>query len=456
VKRVALALPERVWRELTPLLGLSVETAAVMLCGVAECDGEIILLGRHLILVANEYYERRESCGLSIASMGYVPSLKRAADDQSVAIFIHTHPNGAPVPSEFDEEVDRQIRSLFMLRTSQPYYGSLILGGTPADPSFSGQVHSGEGSMWSVGRVRIVGRMLRLLTKSEDEPSSGEAFDRQVRAFGRDGQKRLSKLRVGVVGVGGTGSSVCEQLIRLGVRELSVVDDDCVTETNVSRLYGSGLADIGTAKVEIVRRNAEAIGLGTSVTPILGRVTDKEVVKALRGCDVIFGCTDDHAGRAVLSRFAYWYLMPLIDTGVLISSVGGIVRGLYGRVTTVMPGAACLICRGRVEAQNIRNEMLPPAERVRLAREGYAPGLADPDPSVVAYTTMVAAFAVNECLERLIGYGGEYSPTEIILRIHEREVRRNSATATPNHYCADLVTWGRGDLEPFLGQVWAE
>ena len=47
---------------------------------------------------------------------------------------------------------------------------------------------------------------------------SEDVFDRQVRAFGADIQELLATLRIGIVGNGGTGSPVAEQLIRLGFR----------------------------------------------------------------------------------------------------------------------------------------------------------------------------------------------------------------------------------------------
>ena len=63
-------------------------------------------------------------------------------------------------------------------------------------------------------------------------------------------------------------------------------------------------------------------------------------------------------------------------------------------------------------------------ERQRLADEGYAPALGQTEPAVVAFTTAVAAGAINELLDRLIGYGPPDRPNETLLRLHEREIRR--------------------------------
>jgi hypothetical protein len=119
------------------------------------------------------------------------------------------------------------------------------------------------------------------------------------------------------------------------------------------------------------------------------------------------------------------------------------------------PGAACLVCRGRVDLQRAASESLTPDERVRRVDEGYAPGLGGVEPAVVAYTTAAAAAAVGELLDALIGYGPEPAPTEILLRLHDREVSTNVATPRPGHYCDPSAgKIGSGVTVPFLEQTW--
>ncbi len=454
-----IALTESTWVEIVTVLNQRVETAGVVSAGTAEDadQKDLTLLGREVQWVPPDGYLVREPDSLSIASTGYVPSLKLARIEGAAAMFLHSHPDGRPIPSRFDRQVDLDLRELFMLRTGRNLYVSLIVGGTPDRPALSGLIFPRDAhEPTQLDRVRIVGNRVRIvdLRSGQDDIASDIAFDRQVRAFGTEGQRLLSSLRVGVVGAGGTGSAVCEQLMRLGVREIVVADNDAVDETNVTRIFGAGRRDVGRPKVDIVVDNAARIGLGTTVQPMEGRVTSESVARGLRHCDVVFGCTDDHAGRAVLSRLAYWYLIPVIDMGFVIASRAGTITGLYGRITTMVPGTPCLVCRGRIDPEFVRAEMMRPEERARLADEGYAPGLGEPDPSVVTYTTMTASIAVGELLERLIGYGSD-PPSELLVRVHDRKISQLSAEGRPGHYCVDARSWGRGDADPFLGQVWA-
>jgi proteasome lid subunit RPN8/RPN11 len=446
---VRIAFTEELWREVEHAVALDVESAAVLLAGSADSEHGHTLLARRLIWVPEDAYEVRERRRLAIRSGGYVPALGQAAAEGAHAIFLHTHPGAPAVPSEPDERVDAELRGPFELRTCRAY-ASVIVGGTPDEPRFSGH-EQGE----PFEALRVVGGRLRLLSpEGSTTTAAGQAFDRHARAFGPDGQRLLAALRVGVVGAGGTGSAVCEQLARLGVGEILLIDDDNVTDTNLTRIHESARADVGRPKVEVAADAVKRIGLGTTVHVAVGRITELELAMRLRHCDVVFGCTDDNRGRAILSRVAYWYLLTVIDCAFVVDTAGEHIRGLFGRVSSVYPGAACMLCRENIDQALIAAESLEPAERARLAGEGYVPGLGAPDPSVGTYTTLIASFAVNELLARLFGYGGEHPPSEMLLRLHDRYISNRSPAPRAGHYCADRQIWGRGDEQPFLDQLW--
>jgi molybdopterin/thiamine biosynthesis adenylyltransferase len=415
------------------------------------------LLAHEVLLVPDEDYLVRESLRLRIASGGYVRFLKQAREEGALAIFFHTHPRGDPQPSPFDDDVDRQLEGTFQRWTGSPTYVSAVFGGTAESPTFVGRVFSPNTPRRRISKVRVIGQRWRIITAA-DSPAEQEVdattFDRQVRAFGISGQRALAQLDVGVVGAGGTGSAVVEQLIRVGVRRVTVIDFDTLSESNVTRVHESKLEDVGKPKVQVLANAVQRISPSATVVQVHGNVTNEAVARSLRHCDVIFGCTDDHAGRSVLSRMAYWYLLPLLDTGFVISSNAGKITGAFGRVTTVMPGTACLICRSRVDPAMIRNEMMSTDERRRLAGEGYAPELGEAAPSVMPYTTLVASLAVNELFDRLFALGSLDPPSEVIVRLHDRKISQNSTPADDQHFCADSEIWGRGDEEPLLGRVW--
>ena len=185
--------------------------------------------------------------------------------------------------------------------------------------------------------------------------------------------------------------------MRLGVRHLQLFDPDTLSAGNVTRVYGSYPDKVGEPKVTVSAVHIRRIAPDAEVKTVQAKITREATAKLLLDADVVFGCTDDNAGRLVLSRIASYLLTPVIDCGVLLSSgSGGHLVGIDGRVTVVTPGAACLVCRDRIDLRRAAAEMLNPSEHRRLAEEGYAPALADPEPAVVAFTTQVASAAVCE------------------------------------------------------------
>jgi molybdopterin/thiamine biosynthesis adenylyltransferase/proteasome lid subunit RPN8/RPN11 len=457
---ITVVLPQQIGEAIDAAARLPVETGGVLLASLAVTDeNDIRLLARKMHWVPESAYIRRGGDHLSIASEGYVPFLSEAESLGCVAIWVHTHPGleSPPRPSEHDWEVDRQIADLFRLRSGSSYYGTLIFSPRPEGLAFSGYIQSEGGRPMPIGRLWQVGDRFRL-TRSFLLPEAGihADFDRNVRALGGAVQQTLGELREGVVGCGGTGSAVAEQLVRLGVRNLVLCDPDELSGSNVTRVYGSTAADVGKSKVETLAAHLKRIAPDTKCELVKSMITMLRAARRLCSCDIVFGCTDDNAGRLVLSRFSTYMLTPVFDSGILVSSdASGMLRGIDGRVTTLVPGQACLVCRGRIDLARAGAELLTPDERRRREDEGYAPALGRTEPAVVTFTTLVAATAVSELLERFIGYGPEPRPSEVLLRCHDREISTNVDTPRAGHYC-DISSGklGIGITDPFLEQTW--
>ena len=120
---VTLVLPKHIADELFQATAADVETAGVLLARHAETPGgDVRLLARGMHWVPDDAYRVREAAEMSIASHGYVPALAAAEADQSVPIWLHTHPGNAssPRPSKRDEIVDEELADPFRLRSGSP------------------------------------------------------------------------------------------------------------------------------------------------------------------------------------------------------------------------------------------------------------------------------------------------------------------------------------------------
>src|SRR6267154_1950153 len=95
-------------------------------------------------------------------------------------------------------------------------------------------------------------------------------FDRNIRFFGTEGQGRLHNANVTVIGAGGVGSHVVQQLAFLGVGSINVVDTEELAETNRNRYVTCQFSDPvpGTPKLDIEVRLIHGIDPGIRVKKI--------------------------------------------------------------------------------------------------------------------------------------------------------------------------------------------
>lgn len=398
-----------------------VETAGIILA--ERLHGET-LLARELVAVPEAAYSIRQRDRLQIDPIGF-NRLVRPARDRGLSVFtIHTHPNSdLPWFSAADDAGDSALMPSLFAQMDGPH-GSLVIAGD------TGIVC---GRAWATPHefvpmnVHEVGMALRV-TLSGTDAGVESWFDRQRLALGVAGQRVLRNLHVAVVGLGGTGSVTFAQLVHLGVGQITIIDGDRAEATNISRIFGATTTDAGTSwKVDVAERYAANVGLGTLVNSLraqLGRDIDPEV---LAGCDVIFSCVDAHLPRALLNRLAYEKGILLFDMGSAFRVAESGVTAGAGRVVVVGPGRPCLACWGHIDANRIRIETLPPEEREKQAVEGYVSGIDVPQPSVVAFNTLVAGAAVVEFLRAVTEFaGGDKPPLRLSFDFATGTVRRNT------------------------------
>jgi molybdopterin/thiamine biosynthesis adenylyltransferase len=230
-------------------------------------------------------------------------------------------------------------------------------------------------------------------------PDRDDEYDRQLLAFGAVGVAAIGALTVGVVGVSGGGSHVCQQLIHAGVGQLIPVDPELVDKTNLRRLPGAVAADINvTQKVEIPVRMARQVRPSVQVRPIPQPFPSPASLAALRDADVIVGCIDGWDGRDDLNRFALAHRIPYVDIGAVITPpTGRLPLRVSGQIVVVVPGdGSCLRCLRLVTDERVANS--------RRQRQGYLDGTAEPQ--VVSINGTLASEAVTAVLALAAGTGG--------------------------------------------------
>lgn len=233
-----------------------------------------------------------------------------------------------------------------------------------------------------------------------------DRFDRNIRFFGMDGQRLLRASVAAVVGGGGLGQHVIQQLAFLGVKKIIVIDDEDLSTTNKNRYVLARHDDPvpGFRKVDLIKERVALIDPEIEVIPVHASLRSKEAYEALKQADVIFGCLDDDGPRFILNEFALAYGKEFFDLATDTENQGQLIYG--GRVAYVCndePG--CLVCMDLLD-MNAVSQHLSSVEALRDREKIYGVDKSDLDeagPSVVSLNGIVASLAVNEFMLQVTG-----------------------------------------------------
>lgn len=331
-------------------------------------------------------YERRDAISAVLRAAYLVEVANQARPARDSVVLVHTHPmeTGFPRFSPVDDDGEIALADYFNRRVPDGPHLALVIGPDGCRARRLG--HETDIPVWEVGE-RLLSRSSNFFTVAAEAH-----HDRQVRAFGSSGQRIIASLRVGVVGVGGTGSVLVQQLTHLGVSDFTLVDPDVVEPTNLNRLASAGIADVGQPKTLVAERGIRTVAPAARVRRLDHDVVEADVAGELTRLDFLFLCTDSHASRAVIGQLAYQHLVPTIDMGVSVTVRDGAVTHITGRAQMLSPGLPCLTCTGALDGEQIRREMLTSEQR---AADPYLLGAHEPQPAVMSINSTMASLAVT-------------------------------------------------------------
>lgn len=153
----------------------------------------------------------------------------------------------------------------------------------------------------------------------------------------------LESVCAGIIGLGGGGSHVAQQLAHIGIGNFVLADFDKYEDKNHNRTVGGEYCDVARQlhKVSIAQRLIQRINPTAGVLAV--KAEWQSTLSALRSCDVLFGCVDSFAQRDQLERFSRRYLIPYIDIGMDIHH-GPLGYSVQGQVVLSLPGDLCMRC----------------------------------------------------------------------------------------------------------------
>jgi hypothetical protein len=374
------------------------ETGCILLVASNNHDANPSLLVNDVLEPKPGDFVRQEHAALSFGSH-YLRRALLAMRARNLAglLTVHTHPRAKDVVefSAYDDASDPELMANLYDLQPEGMFGSMVVGAA----STAARLWRSDGTCSTLSEMVVVGEELRGLPlngMAVQSTNPNAIFDRALPLTGAGALSRLSKMRIGVVGVSGTGSLVVELLLRAGAGEIVIFEFDKADETNLNRVLHMRMSDVAIQRLKS-ERTAEVIaesGLPTRVTIIEGGdIRDDAVADELRGCDVLFGCVDRDWPRLILCEVAYQYLIPLIDLGTEIGLSQTEVQSLDTRVSYIAPGRPCLLCAGVVKQERITLEGYSDEELKRILDMGYNENIRLNSPAVMELNMDAAKWA---------------------------------------------------------------
>ena len=321
--------------------------------------------------------ERNVHGNVGFLSHYFERAMTVAAERKEGLMFIHSHPGPGWQSMSYDDVVaENRMAPASLTVTGLPLLGMTV----GSDGSWSARfwkknlLEKRKYDRYWCENVRVVGKRISITFNDLLLPPifDSEKQLRTISAWGKKTQEDLSRLRIGIVGLGSVGSIVAEILARTGISSFVLIDFDSVEIKNLDRLTNIFISDVGRAKVsaikEAITRSASASKV--SIEEVEYSICEKQGYEAALNCDILFSCVDRPWPRQVLNFIAYAHLIPVIDGGILVrtNTNNTKIKGADWKAHVVGVGRPCLECLGQYKTEN-----------AKLEREGYLD-----DPSYIA------------------------------------------------------------------------
>lgn len=179
--------------------------------------------------------------------------------------------------------------------------------------------------------------------------SIGQRYMRNLNALSEEDCDALANAHVTIVGCGGLGGHVIENLARIGVGRLRVIDDDVFEESNLNRQLLCTQANLGMPKVDAARTRVAAVNSDVEMETCEQRLHEGNARSLLEGTDCVVDCLDGPEAR-------FWLAHAALELGIPV--VYGAIAGWFGQVCTVFPtDASFATVYGQIEGESLHEQL---------------------------------------------------------------------------------------------------
>lgn len=388
--------------------GDNLEAVCVALCGRLSNKHIHKLLVHEVVHIPYSECHRTPDL-VSWQTERIAPIIEEASKNDWAIVKIHCHPGGYEQFSSLDDNSDtRLFSSIFGWTDCDSPHGSCVM---LPDGRIFGRVFFPTMETKNITRVNVAGDEIKIWDYRNTIDNQFEIGQRTIQAFGEGTYSLLRKLKIGVVGCSGTGSPVIEQLVRLGVGKLVLIDPDRVELKNLNRILNTKRSDANSCrfKVDVLKEAIVSFDLGTQVEVYSDNIYNNiTCLRELAECDILIGTVDSVDGRDLINRISTYYIIPYFDLGIKLEADGhGGILKIVGTVHYIQPGKSSLISRGLYDSEDLKAAGLYrmcPDKFPELVKNSYIKNINVNRPAVISVNMLISSYALNEFLNRIHPY----------------------------------------------------
>lgn len=358
----------------------------------------------------------------------------RAEDADQGIVLLHAHHHTGPVDlSKTDRGTCLRILEHFETLIQGQAHGYGVIGDDAITGSFAWE---GQRLPWS--QMKTVACPIRFWARDPATiPPAPPAMQRQVAAITEVGQARMAASTVALIGVGGAGSTVADQLAHMGVGRILICEADVLKDVNLSRQTAAGPSNIGALKAEVAAAAIRHANPAVTVVIIPETFPGTQSHVLLRDADLLVSCVDSAAARHEVNKFGRRFLIPVVDVGATIRrSDDDQLELIAGHTARILPDGACIECEGLTTPKLRESEL--DGHGVPYWERDDATG----SPQIMSINGLLASLAVTEVLRLVAGLSEDRHSRHWRYEALEGEVYAREPMSPGCPVCALL---GRGD-----------
>jgi len=174
---------------------------------------------------------------------------------------------------------------------------------------------------------------MKILTESQRKRYSRQILSPSI---GEEGQEKLSKIRVLQIGAGGLGSPFALYLVAAGIKELTILDNDVLSISNLQRQILYKESQIGIEKVLAAKESLTTLNSEVEINTFNEYVDENSIMKYIENKDFIVDCSDNFKTKFLVNEVAVKYGIKAVIAGI---------KDFYGQIITIDPKkTACYEC----------------------------------------------------------------------------------------------------------------